>query len=250
MRRPVLLLLSSHEGRLGGDMSAKPTAMSDEQFYALAYPKQNRRFYLALVFSVLLFPLIAALLVAGTVFLVVPFVVLCVWLAARTLFAHLVGNTVLVSALNYPRVQAIVEELKVSMGYDKPVYVFVYESSSFNAFLRHMFFRRAIFLNSELLETGVSDNEMRWLVGRFIGYLRARRQAGVLGLLIRAAQHALVFNLFLLPYERAMVYPATASRSRRSTATWRAQSRRCRRSSSGASSATRSTPKGSSSSNG
>jgi hypothetical protein len=187
-------------------MSAKPNAMSNEQFYAFAYPKQNRRFYLALVFSVLLFPLIAALLVAGTIFLIVPIIVLCVWLAARTLFAHLVGTTVLVSKLNYPRIHAIVEELKVSMGYEKPVYVFVYESSSFNAFLRHMFFRRAIFLNSELLETGVSDNEMRWLVGRFIGYLRARRQAGVLGWLIRAAQHALVFNLFLLPYERAMVY--------------------------------------------
>ena len=187
-------------------MSAKQNAMSNEQFYALAYPKQNRRFYLALVFSVLLFPFIALLLVAGTVFLVVPLVALLVWIAARTFFAHLVGNTVLVSALNYPRIHAIVEELKVSMGYDKAVYVFVYESASFNAFLRHMFFRRAIFLNSELLQTGVSDNEIRWLVGRFIGYLRARRQAGVLGWLIRAAQHALLFNFFLLPYERAMVY--------------------------------------------
>jgi len=187
-------------------MSAKPNAMSNEQFYALAYPKQNRRFYLALVFSVLVFPLIAVLLVAGTVFLIVPLVALFVWLGARTFFAHLIGNTVLVSTLNYPRIHAIVEELKVSMSYDKPVFAFVYESSSFNAFLRHMFFRRAIFLNSELLQTGVSDNEVRWLVGRFIGYLRARRQAGVLGWVIRAAQHALIFNFFLLPYERAMVY--------------------------------------------
>ena len=187
-------------------MSDKPNVLSAEQFYALAHPKQNRRFYLALVFSVLLFPVIAALLVAGTVFLVVPLIVLLVWIASRVLFAHLVGNTVLVSTLNYPRVHAIVEELKVSLGFDKPVYVFVYESSSFNAMLSHMFFRRAIFLNSELLEKGVSDNEVRWLVGRFIGYLRARRQTGVLGWVIRAAQRALIFNLFLLPYERAMVF--------------------------------------------
>src|SRR5262249_9317374 len=53
---------------------------------------------------------------------------------------------------------------------------------------------------------GVSDNEIRWIVGRFVGYLRARRQSGVLGWVIRAAQHLLIFNLFLLPYERAMVY--------------------------------------------
>ncbi len=72
--------------------------------------------------------------------------------------------------------------------------------------MRHIFLRRAIFLNSELLESGVSDDEVRWLIGRFIGYLRARRQAGFLGWVIRAAQHLVIFNFFLLPYERAMVY--------------------------------------------
>lgn len=187
-------------------MSVKPTLASNQQFYALAYSKQNSRYYLALIFSMLLFPLIAALLVAGTIFLIVPLIALVIWLGARTFFAHLVGNTVLVSTLNYPRLHGIVEELKVTMEFEKPIFVFVYESSSFNAFLRFIFFRRAIFLNSELLETGVSDNEVRWLVGRFIGYLRARQQAGVLGWIIRAAQNALIFNLFLLPYERAMVY--------------------------------------------
>jgi hypothetical protein len=187
-------------------MSVKSTLMSNQQFYALAYPKQNARYYLALVFSMLLFPLIAALLVAGTIFLIVPIIALVIWLGARTLFAHLVGNTVLVSTLNYPRIHGIVEELKVTMEFEKPIFVFVYESSSFNALLRFMFFRRAICLNSELLATGVSDNEVRWLVGRFIGYLRARHQAGVLGWIIRAAQNALIFNLFLLPYERAMVH--------------------------------------------
>jgi hypothetical protein len=96
--------------------------------------------------------------------------------------------------------------LKVKMGYQKPIFIFVYEQGNFNAYMRYIFFRRAIFLNSELLETGVSDDEVRWLIGRFIGYMRARRQAGVLGWVIRAAQHLLVFNIFLLPYERAMVY--------------------------------------------
>ncbi len=109
--------------------------------------------------------------------------------------------------LNYPRIYRIGEDLKAAIGYKKKVDIFVYEQGNFNAYLLKFFFhRRAVFLNSELLEAGVTDDELRWLIGRFIGYLRARRQAGFWGWTIRAAQHLLVFNLFLLPYERALVY--------------------------------------------
>lgn len=180
--------------------------MDDRTFYFYAHPLRRRRFYLALVFATLLFPLIAFALIAGTLFLIVPWVALLIWISMRVFYARLIGNTVMVSDLNYPRIHAITEELKQRLGYEKRVYVFVYESASFNAFLSTLFFRRAIFLNSELLETGVSDDEIRWLVGRFVGYLRARRQAGPLGWVIRAAQYLLVFNFFLLPYERAMVF--------------------------------------------
>ena len=187
-------------------MPVNQEVMSDSQFYAFAHPAQNSRFYLALVFATLLFPLIAVALVAGTVFLIVPILAFFIWVGARVLFATLVGNSVLVSELNYPRVNTITEELKVKIGYQKKIYIFVYEHAHFNAYMRFIFFRRAIFLNSELLEAGVSDDEVRWVIGRFIGYMRARRQAGVLGWVIRAAQHLLIFNFFLLPYERAMVY--------------------------------------------
>lgn len=187
-------------------MALNTQHIDDELFFAVAYPHQKRRFYLALVFSVLLFPLIAVAMVAGTVFLIVPFIALLIWLGARSFFAYQVGNTVLVSSVNYPRVAEMTEQLKQAIGYDKRVYVFVHESSSFNAFLSFMFFRRAIFLNSELLQQGMSDEELAWLIGRFIGYLRARRQDGVLGMVIRAASYLVVFNFFLLPYERAMVY--------------------------------------------
>ena len=99
------------------------------------------------------------------------------------------------------------EELKTRIGYKKTVNIFVYEQGNFNAFLMKFFFyRRAVFLNSELLESGVTDDELRWLIGRFIGYLRARRQAGFWGWTIRAAQKLVIFNIFLLPYERALIY--------------------------------------------
>lgn len=187
-------------------MSTEHKPMSKRVFFALAHPLQKRRFYLALFFSIILFPLVAIGLVAGTVFLIVPLIALFLWISARVLFAYLIGNSIQVSELNYPRIHQIAEDLKIRMDYHKPIYIFVYEQGDFNAYMRHIFLRRAIFLNSELLESGVSDDEVRWLIGRFIGYLRARRQAGFLGWVIRAAQHLVVFNFFLMPYERAMVY--------------------------------------------
>jgi len=181
--------------------------ITEEAFLALKHPLQRRRFGLALFFALILFPLIAAGLVAGTVVLIVPFFALLLWMTGRVLFARFMGNSILVSELNYPRIRRITEDLKTMIEYNKTVNVFVYEQGNFNAYLMKFFFyRRAVFLNSELLETGVSDDELRWLIGRFIGYLRARRQAGFWGWTIRAANHLLVFTPFLLPYERALVY--------------------------------------------
>jgi hypothetical protein len=71
--------------------------------------------------------------------------------------------------------------------------------------MKFFFYRRAVFLNSELLEPGVTDDELIWAVGRFIGYLRTRREAGFWGWTIRAAEKLVIFNFFILPYERAMV---------------------------------------------
>jgi len=187
-------------------MAVKTQAMSNREFYGFAHPLLRRRYYLSLVFAMLLFPLIAFVMIFGTIILVVPFIALLLWIAMRVLFAGLVGNSIVVSELNFPSIHAISEKMKKKIGFDGKVYIFVYESKSFNAYMRHVFFRHAIFLNSEMLVSGVGEDELRWIIGRFIGYLRARDQAGLLGMLIRAARRLVVFDLFLLPYERAMVY--------------------------------------------
>ncbi len=176
-------------------------------FHALQHPLQRRRFVLALIFALLLFPLIAVALIFGTMVLIVPLGGILLWISGRILFAYFLGNSILASNLNYPRIYVIGEELKTRIGYNKTVNIFVYEQGNFNAFLMKFFFyRRAVFLNSELLESGVTDDELRWLIGRFIGYLRARLQAGFWGWTIRAAQKLVIFNIFLLPYERALAY--------------------------------------------
>ena len=187
-------------------MTTDRTPMSDKAFYSYMYPLQNRRFYLALVFAVILFPLVAAGLIAGTIFLIEPAAAVRSWISTRIFFANMLGNSILVSTENFPRINTIAEEVKTKLGYTKPIYIFVYEQGDFNASMKHFFFRRAIFLNSELLQNGVTDIEVRWIVGRFVGYMRTRQQAGMLGWIIRAAEHLVVCNIFILPYERAMVH--------------------------------------------
>src|SRR5436190_24352496 len=124
-------------------MATDPIAMNNETFYGYMYPLQNRRYYLALVCSIILFPIIAVGLIVGTVVLIVPFIAFLLWLGMRVFFAYMLGNTVVVSAENYPRILAITEEIKAKLGYSKPIYVFVFEQGTFNAYMRHLFFRRA-----------------------------------------------------------------------------------------------------------
>jgi hypothetical protein len=188
-------------------MADSPQVLTKEAFRSFKHPLYPRRFALALFFSLLLFPVIAAALVAGTIVLVVPLFAFLIWMSGRVIYAEFLGRAILVSELNYARIHHIGEDLKARIGYQKKVDIFVYEQGNFNAFLyKFLFYRRAVFLNSELLEAGVTDDELRWLIGRFVGYLRARREAGFWGWAIRAAQKLIVFNFFLLPYERALVY--------------------------------------------
>ena len=55
-------------------MATDHGVMSNETFYGYVYPHQNRRYYLALVCSILIFPVIALGLILGRVGLIVPFV--------------------------------------------------------------------------------------------------------------------------------------------------------------------------------
>jgi len=181
-------------------------ALSDFEVRGCTHPRQFPRFVLALVFCLALAPIFAAVAVIWTAMLLLPLLVLAVWLLRETAFANFKGNAILVSELNYPRIDKLTQELKETLGVSREVHVFVYEQGSFNAFLMRLFFKRAVFLNSEILETGVSDDEVRWLVGRFIGYLRAQQRSGPAGWLIRTTQLLGFTSPLTLPYDRAMVY--------------------------------------------
>jgi hypothetical protein len=181
-------------------------ALSEADIQACVHPRQFPRFLLAFLFCLALAPLLAGLALVFTAVLALPLIVLAVWLVRETMFARYKGNAVMVSELNYPRIHRLTLELKETLGVSRDIVVFVYEQGNFNAFLMRLFFRRAVFLNSEILETGVSDDEVRWIVGRFVGYLRAQRRAGPAGWLIHMVQLLGFTSLFTLPYDRAMVY--------------------------------------------
>jgi hypothetical protein len=128
------------------------------------------------------------------------------WVFAEIFYARMINDTVLVSELNYPRIYALAQEVRDSLGLRKEISIFIYEQGFFNAALVKMFRRRAFFLNSEVLESGVSDDEVRWLVGRFVGYLRVQQDTGFIGWLVRVAERSGIFTLLIFSYARAMVY--------------------------------------------
>lgn len=164
------------------------------------------RFALAAICAILLLPLVALLVFFGLVTLWLFWFFLAIWAAAEVAYAGLVDNHVEVTEHNYPRIHDLAEEVRQNLGLKREISIFVYEQSNFNAWLVKLFRRRAIFLQSEVLETGVTDDEVRWLVGRFIGYLRLQQDLGWFGSLIRITERSGLFTLFILPYSRAMVY--------------------------------------------
>jgi hypothetical protein len=111
-----------------------------------------------------------------------------------------------VSNFNYPRIHLLSEEVRETLEVKTEIDIFVFEQKNFNSAMVRIFKRRAIFINSEILESGVEDDEVRWLIGRFVGYLRTRQDAGFIGHLVRITELSGIFTLLVFPYSRAMVY--------------------------------------------
>jgi hypothetical protein len=164
------------------------------------------RYALAIVCAIVLAPLVIVLSFYGVITLILFWLLFLVWVAREIVYARFVGNAILVSDLNYPRIMNLAREVREILGVRKDFCVFVYQQGEFNAWMVRLFFRRAIFLNSEILETGVSDDEVRWVVGRFVGYWRVQQDAGPVGWAIRMTERLVILNLLLMPYERAMVF--------------------------------------------
>lgn len=172
------------------------------------HPKESSRFILALIFAVpvTLLAIVFTVISNGVLLIVIGFFLLFVWITYEIFYANFVANSIRVSDSNYPRVLKILEEVNSEIGVTKKVDIFVYQQGEFNAYFKRFFYRRSIFLNSEILEQSVSDEELEWVIGRFLGQMRSEQAKGVFGWMITLAKRLIVFNLFLLPYERATAF--------------------------------------------
>ncbi len=194
-------------------MSKKSTrdALSDHDLRDLLHPYEASRFVLALIAG-LVGTLIALLFVFasfGIGVLIIGFIILSVWFALSIFKAYLIGNSVRVSEDNFPDIYKLTEEIKQELGYDKRVDVYV-SQGDLNALIYQFFRTRFIVLQSELVE-GMRGEEGRaqliWIISRFIGSLKVKHlRLNILRVIILSIEKVKIFNLLILPYERATQY--------------------------------------------
>lgn len=182
--------------------------MTDQEVARLLHPKENSYFLLALV-AIAPFAFLIALLILftfGLLLIYIGFIVLAIWMAAKLFRARLLSQCARVTADNFPRIHAMTEEIKKQLGYDKPVEVYIVQEGLFNSFLVSLFNIKVVLLTSEILCEGVSDQEIKFIIARFIGGLRAKSyRYTLLPELIATTENFVFLNLLLYPYERAVV---------------------------------------------
>lgn len=182
--------------------------MTPDEFRANIHSREYPRLLLALLFALPL-AITALILFAvsfGLILAWVLFGAFVFWFIFEITYAHFQANWIIVSEHNYPRLHALLLETKQRIGVSQRIDIIVYQQGEFNAYFAMLFARRAIFMNSELLEQGVTDDELRWLIGRFVGQVRAKRRLGPLSWAIAVTERLGIFNLFIYPYIRATAY--------------------------------------------
>ncbi len=184
--------------------------MTSQEFARCVHPREMPRFLLALLFALPISLVVGGLIlltpVGGIVLGVILLIAFLLWFLFEIIYASYLANWILVSEHNYPRLYELLLEMKQKIGVTEKVDIIVHKQDVFSAGFEMLFARRAIYIGSELLAQGVTDDEVRWLIGRFLGYVRAKRRMGPLRYVITLGESLLLFNFFIYPYIRATVY--------------------------------------------
>lgn len=143
---------------------------------------------------------------AGILLLPIVVPMIGIFLIIRNIVhAQFLGNAVRVDADNFPHIHKLSTAVRETIGYKRPIDIFIYEEGVFRPMLVRSLKRRAVVLNSDLV-SGASDQELKWMIGRFVGYLHAKKKRlMIFEPLLNAYQRLFVFNIFLYPYERAAI---------------------------------------------
>lgn len=181
--------------------------ISRQELAALRHPKETPRFYLTLFVLIPLGVVIALLTIAtlGTILLIAPVVLFFLWFSLKLYAASFMNNTVLVTPRNFPEAHKAIEEAKDYFGYNMPIEAYVYEDGSYNMSLMPLLNTKVLLLNSELLKDRNDRDELRFLVGRFVGALASKHfRFSWLQAYLNGVEKLAIFNLLLYPYERAL----------------------------------------------
>jgi hypothetical protein len=180
-------------------------SLSREEFVALRHPTEAFRFSLTLVVLVPVILLGSALVIAtyGIVLLTIPLVMLSLWFGLRLFAASHLNNSIECSEQNFPEVIRAIEDAKEYFGYNGEVLAFIVDEGGFDAKLVTLLRRKYLMIHSGILKDGAED-QMRFVVGRFIGALATKKYRFMwLQAVLSSIEKLMIFNLLLYPYERA-----------------------------------------------
>ena len=187
------------------------TTITDTELKKMLHPTEQSRLTLALVglTPIALLALILMVATAGAVFIGVGFVLATVWVGMRMHEARLRGQAVEVSGENFPELKAVLDNVCRRLGYTKDVSMYLVNAGDVDATLLRLFGKRILWVNAglvEAMESPDSQAELEFVIGRFVGALKARHlRFGELAAVISGFNNLVGLNLLILPYLRATV---------------------------------------------
>jgi Zn-dependent protease with chaperone function len=195
-------------------MNNTPAKISAEELSRLKHSTETTSFNLAMlvVITILGIGLLWLVLSFGGILLLLGVIVGSVWLSLQLAKAHLISNNLRVSKKNFPEIYAMLQEVTYVLDYHEKVDIYIVEDGAVNAFLAKFFDTKFIILNSELVKDMLKDDsklQLKWVIARFVGGLKAKHDKVILArVIIDSIEKLKIFNLLLLPYERAIHYSA------------------------------------------
>ena len=139
------------------------------------------------------------------ILLLAPFILFVMWFSLRLYAASFMNNTGLVTAESFPEAHQAIEEAKAYFGFDRKIEAYVYQDGNYNASLMPMLNIKVLLLNSELMRRENNTNEVRFIVGRFVGAMASKHYRFMwLQAFLDGVEKLAVFNILLYPYERAL----------------------------------------------
>jgi hypothetical protein len=207
--------------RTAPDVAAGPAAppvsaapMRSLDIRALQHPAEDSRLLLALSASAVVFGFAAM-----AVYAIVGWTVLVeyaayiaafgvvVWVSLQIYRSRLLGGAVRVTETTLPELQSVFDEVRARLNYHKPVDVYVMDKVDGGSSMTSYLGTRLIRIEGGLAADLLGDEhraELRFMIGRHIGQLKARHQRLLPIMLAISLVDSLKFlQLFLAPYYRA-----------------------------------------------